>query len=106
MRQNIPRTGTDLCGQLGDSEGSIDSGRLELGPQGLRLDGADTLEIACGDLTAVSIGRGAGDRLGGRTTVVLSRRSGRPLWIAPVAQHAALLELHDRVSARVRAESA
>jgi len=52
--------------------------------------------------TAVSIGRGTGDRLGGRTTVVLSRRTGRPLWIAPVAQHAALLELHDRVSALVR----
>ena len=89
-----------------DSEGSIDSGRLELGPQGLCLDGADKLEIAYGDLTAVSIGRGSADRLGGRTTVVLSRRSGRPLWIAPVAQHAALLELHDRVSARIRAESA
>jgi hypothetical protein len=89
-----------------DSEGSIDSGRLELGPQGLRLDGAGTLEIAYGDLTAVSIGRGTDDRLGGRATVVLSRRNRRPLWIAPVAQHASLLELHDRVSARVRAESA
>jgi hypothetical protein len=68
--------------------------------------GADTLEIAYSDLAAASIGRGASDRLGGRTTVVLSRRSGRPLWIAPVGQHAGLLELHDRVSARVRAESA
>jgi hypothetical protein len=76
------------------------------GLRGLRLDGAGTLEIAYGDLTAVSIGRGAGDRLGGRTTLVLSRRNGRPLWIAPVAQHAALLELHDRVSARIRAERA
>jgi hypothetical protein len=85
-----------------DSEGSTDSGRLELGPQGLRLEGAGTLEIAYGDLTGVSIGRGTGDRLGGRTTVILSRRTGRPLWIAPVAQHAALLELHDRVSALLR----
>jgi hypothetical protein len=32
--------------------------------------------------------------------VVLSRRNGEPLWIAPVAQHAALLELYDRVSAQ------
>lgn len=85
-----------------DSEGSTDSGRLELGPHGMRLEGAGTLEVAYGDLTAVSIGRGTGDRLGGRTTVVLSRRSGRLVWIAPVAQHAALLELYDRVSALVR----
>jgi hypothetical protein len=66
------------------------------------LAGAGILEIGYGDLTAVSIGRGTGDRLGGRTTVVLSRRNGRPLWVAPVAQHAALLELHDRVNARLR----
>jgi hypothetical protein len=85
-----------------DSEGSTDSGRLELGPYGLRLEGAGTVEVAYADLLAVSIGRGTGDRLGGRTTVVLSRRTRRPLWIAPVAQHAALLELHDRVSAFVR----
>jgi hypothetical protein len=85
-----------------DSEGSTDAGRLELGPQSLRLEGAGILEIAYGDLTAISIGRGTGDRLGGRTTVVLSRRNGRPLWVAPVAQHAALLELHDRVNARLR----
>ena len=85
-----------------DSEGSTESGRLELGPQGLHLEGAGTLEIAYGDVTAVSIGRGQADRLGGRTTVVLSRRNGEPLWIAPVAQHAVLLELYDRVSAHVR----
>jgi hypothetical protein len=88
-----------------DSEGSTGSGRLELGPHGLRLEGAGTLEIGYGDLTDVSIGRSTGDRLGGRTTVVLSRRNGRPLWIAPVAQHAALLELHNRVSALVRAHT-
>jgi hypothetical protein len=85
-----------------DSEGSTESGRLEIGPQGLHLEGAGTLDIAYGDVTAVSIGRGLADRLGGRTTVVLSRRNGEPLWIAPVAQHAALLELYDRVSAHVR----
>jgi hypothetical protein len=66
-----------------DSEGATDSGRLELGTQGLRLEGAGTLEVAYADLTAVSIGRGIGDRLGDRTTVVLSRRTGLRLWIAP-----------------------
>jgi hypothetical protein len=72
------------------------------GRRGSAWTGAGTLEIAYGDLTAVSIGRGTDDRLGGRATVVLSPRNGRPLWIAPVAQHASLLELHDRASARVR----
>jgi hypothetical protein len=67
-----------------------------------RPEGARTLDIAYGDLTPVSIGRGPADRLGGRKTVLLSRRNGEPLWIAPVAQHAALFELYDRVSAHVR----
>jgi hypothetical protein len=92
---------TDLCGSWRDSEGSTDSGRLELGPQGLHLESAGPL-TSYGDLPAVSIGRGPADRLGGRKTVLLSRRNGEPLWIAPVAQHAALLELYDRLSAHVR----
>lgn len=80
-----------------DSEGSTDSGRLELGPRSLRLEGGRSLEIAYADVIGVSVGRGTGDRLSGRTSVVLGRRDGRPIWIAPVAQHAALLELHDRL---------
>src|SRR5215207_1814827 len=80
-----------------DSEGSIDSGRLELGPRSLRLEGGRSLEIAYADVIDVSVG--TGDRLSGRTSVVLGRRDGRPIWIAPVAQHAALLELNDRLLA-------
>jgi hypothetical protein len=82
-----------------DSEGSTDAGRLALGSQSLRLDGASSLEVAYDDLIGVSVGRGTGDRLGGRTTIVLNRRSGRPIWIAPVVQHLALLELFDRLAA-------
>jgi hypothetical protein len=102
MRPNIPRNGPELCGQLEGLRGSTKSGRLELGQQGLHLESAGAIDIAYGDLTAVSIGRGPADRLGGRTTVVLSRRNGEPLWIAPVAQRSALLELYDRMSAHVR----
>jgi len=80
-----------------DSEGSTDCGRLELGPRALRLEGGRSLEIAYADVIGVSVGRGTGDRLSGRTSVVLGRRDGRPIWIAPVAQQAALLELHDRL---------
>jgi hypothetical protein len=82
-----------------ESEGASDSGRLELGPHSLRLEGANSVEIVYVDVTGVSVGRGSGDRLGGRTTVVVHRRDEHPIWIAPVAQHAALLELHDRLSA-------
>jgi hypothetical protein len=81
-----------------DSEGATDSGRLEFGPHALRLEGSRILEIAYEDVADVSIGRGTGDRLGGRTTVLVARRSGRPLWIAPVIHHTALLEVFDRLS--------
>jgi hypothetical protein len=82
-----------------DSEGSSDSGRLELGPHSLRLTGARTLEIAYGEMIDISIRRGNGDRLGRRSKILLTRTNGRPLWIAPVAQRPALLELHERLSA-------
>ena len=81
-----------------DSEGSIDSGRLELEQGALRLEGAETLEIAYDDVTGVSIGRGTGDRLRGRKTVLVTRTNGRPIWIAPVVPRAALLELFDRLT--------
>jgi hypothetical protein len=89
-----------------DSEGSTDSGRLALGRRSLRLEGATVHEIDYEDLIHVSVGRGTGDRLRGRPTVVLSRRDGRPIWIAPVAQQAALLELYDRLSGLAATASA
>ena len=82
-----------------DSEGATDVGRLELGATSLRLEGGASIEITYDELAEVSIGRGSGDRLRGRTTVLVSRRDGRPIWIAPVAQHATLLEVHDRLRA-------
>ena len=81
-----------------------DSGRLVLGPKSLRLEGADTIEVEYDDVTDISIRRGNGERLGGRTTVLVSRVNGWPIWIAPVAQHAALLELHDRLRARTSSQ--
>lgn len=89
-----------------ESEGVSNSGRLDLGPRSLHLEGARSMEIAYADVTCVSVGRASGDRLGGRTTVVVSRRDEYPVWIAPVAQRAALLELHDRLSALAGAASA
>jgi hypothetical protein len=90
--------GTTYAVSWRDSEGASDSGRLELGPQALRLEGAGKLEIAYAEVIDIAIGRGNGDRIGGRMTVLVTRASGRPLWVAPVAERAALLELHDRLT--------
>jgi hypothetical protein len=80
-----------------DSEGSTGSGRLDLGDQGFRLDGSDTLEIDYDEVLDISIGRATRDRLGARPSLLVTCTNGRLIWIAPVAQRAALLELHDRL---------
>jgi hypothetical protein len=90
--------GTTYAVSWKDSDGSTDAGRLELGPEGLRLQGAGELEIAYTDMIEISIGRGNGDRIGGRVTLLIRRATGSTLRIAPVAQQAALLELRDRLT--------
>jgi hypothetical protein len=95
----IQGMGTTYAVSWRDSDGWSDSGRLVLGPRALRLEGAGRLEIAYDDVLDVSIGRGSGDRLGARTSVLVTRANGRPISIAPVAQRAALLELHERLTA-------
>jgi hypothetical protein len=98
---NIGPMGTTYAVSWRDSEGSAESGRLEFGSRALRLHGSEVLEITYSDVSEIAVGRGKGDRLGGRTTVVLSRRNGLSIWIAPVAQRAVFLELFDRVSTMV-----
>ena len=80
------------------------TGRLELTGQALRLESlADseptTREIAYDSLTGVRIGRKSGDRLGGRPTLVLERRSGQPIRIASVAQSSVVAEIAERLAA-------
>jgi hypothetical protein len=101
---NHPGMGITYAVSWTHAEGRFDSGRLVLGPSALRLEGADTIEVDYEDVTEISIGRGHGERLRGRTIVLVSRVNGRPILIAPVAQHAALLELHERLQARVSCE--
>jgi hypothetical protein len=74
------------------------SGRLELGERALRLEGPGTLEVDYNDVLELSIGRGTRDRLGARPSLLVTCTSGRLIWIAPVAQRTALLELRDRLS--------
>ena len=87
------------------------SGRLELLPGGLSLEGAgangaasETIDF--GDLLEVRVGRAASDRLSGRQTLVLERRGGAPLRIASVVQPGVITELAERLASRLREEDA
>jgi len=87
------------------------SGRLELLPGGLSLEGAgangaasETIDF--GDLLDVRVGRAASDRLSGRQTLVLERRGGAPLRIASVVQPGVITELAERLASRLREEDA
>jgi len=87
------------------------SGRLELLPGGLSLEGAGANGAASeaidfGDLLEVRVGRAASDRLSGRQTLVLERRGGAPLRIASVVQPGVITELAERLASRLREEDA
>lgn len=87
------------------------SGRLELLPGGLALEGAgingaasETIDF--GDLVDVRIGRATSDRLSGRQTLVLERRGRAPVRIASVVQPGIITELAERLASRLREEDA
>jgi len=80
------------------------SGRLELKPQGLEFEGSNgngsaVEEVPYDDLSAVRIARASGDRLSGRPTLVLERRTGGPIRIASVAQPGIISELAEHLAA-------
>jgi hypothetical protein len=79
------------------------TGTLELLTRGLRLDGlADSRptarEIAYEGLVGVRVG-GAADRIDGRPTVILERRTGLPITIATVPQPSLVGEIAERLTA-------
>lgn len=80
------------------------SGKLELLPRAVRLDGMagsipTTREIAYDLLSEIRIGRSAQDRIDGRLTLVLAPRSGEPVAIASVAQAGVISEIAERLAA-------
>jgi hypothetical protein len=80
------------------------SGKLELLPRAVRLDGMagsipTTREIAYDFLSEIRIGRSAQDRIDGRPTLVLAPRSGEPVAIASVAQAGVISEIAERLAA-------
>jgi hypothetical protein len=82
----------------------LSSGKLELRPRAIRLEGLDrSSEILYEGLASVRVGRSAGDRIDGRPSLVLERRTGEPISIATVAQPSLLGEIVDQVVAhRIR----
>jgi hypothetical protein len=80
------------------------SGRLELKPRGLGFEGSNGSgsaieELGYDQVSAVRIARTPDDRLSGRPTLVLERRTGGPIRIASVAQPGIISELAEHLAA-------
>jgi hypothetical protein len=72
----------------------LEAGRLEVAREGIAFHGA-VRELAVGfdDIDSVRVGRGSGERIGGRPSLVLGLRGGRPLRIGSLDGLGALNEL-------------
>jgi hypothetical protein len=80
------------------------TGKLELLPRRLRLEGLSgsepvTREIEYEGIGRVRVGRDPADRLDRRPTVVVERRTGAPVVIATVAQPGLVGEIAERLTA-------
>jgi hypothetical protein len=79
---------------------SLATGKLELLPRGLRLEGLEsTREIPYEGVSGIRVGRSADERIDGRPSVVLERRTGAPVTIATVAQPSLVGEIVERLAA-------
>ena len=79
------------------------SGKLELRADALHLDGMAgrlhvSREVAYDSLVTVRVGRSAGERIGGRPSLVLERRGEPPIAIASVSQPGVVAELAERLA--------
>jgi hypothetical protein len=76
------------------------SGKLELLPRSLRLEGRDgSTEVPYEGVAAVRVGRLAPDRIDGRPSIIVERRTGAPIAIATVAQQSVVSEIAERLAA-------
>lgn len=87
-----------------EGSGPLARGKLELLPQAVRLEGMTgseptTREIAYDLLSEIRIGRSAGERIDGRTSLVLAPRTGETVSIASVAQAGVVAEIAERLAA-------
>lgn len=83
-----------------DGASPLATGKLELLPRGIRLDGLEgAQEIPYEFLAGVRVGRLAGERIDGRPSVVLERRTGAPVTISTVAKPSLVGEIVERLAA-------
>jgi hypothetical protein len=76
------------------------TGKLELLPRALRLEGRDgSQEVAYEDVAAIRIGRARADRINGGPAVVVERRGGERVIISTVAQPSLIGEIAERLAA-------
>ena len=83
-----------------DGASPLAAGKLELLPRGLRLDGVGgTQDIPYELLAGVRVGRLAAERIGGRPSIVVERRSGAPVTISTVAKPSLVGEIVEQLAA-------
>lgn len=83
-----------------EGESPLATGKLELLPRAIRLDGLEgAQEIPYELLANVRVGRLAGERIDGRPSLVLERRSGAPFTISTVAKPSLVGEIVERLAA-------
>jgi len=88
-----------------NGDGTPHAGRLELASDGLVLANGTALEVVeYGELRDVHVGRSAADRIGGRATLVLERRSGEVIRVAGVGQAGIISELAEHLSSQLGEE--
>ena len=93
--------------QHGDREAR--SGRLELVPRGLAFEGTGASgvaseTVAIGDLREVRVARSLADRISGRQTLVLERRTGAPIRIASIVHPGIISELAEHLASQLGEE--
>jgi hypothetical protein len=86
-----------------DPDGSVRSGRLELDRDVLRLHGQNGGEpvehaVRYRDVAGYRMGRGTGERLHGRQTLILELSGGDSIRLAGVAQYGIASELAGRLA--------
>ena len=83
-----------------EGTGDPATGKLELLPRVLRLEGRDrSQEVPYKDVAAIRIGRSRADRINGGPAVVIERRKGERVIISTVAQPSLIGEIAERLAA-------
>jgi hypothetical protein len=83
-----------------EGTGEPATGKLELLPRALRLEGRDgSQDVPYEDVAAIRVGRSRADRINGGPAVVVERRGGERVIISTVAQPSLIGEIAERLAA-------